>query len=315
MWRPPSSDGVRGARHGLTRDHRGSASLQLPVDLARVVAGRERGGLPRPQREQLAVVAPRGLGAEHPGEPVLGGKRRDEAARLDRAHGTVRDAAGQSPAHRPCQHGAGVDRRRDRLPVRVRHDRLTGAKERRAHLDPRRPQRERRRDPAPVCDPARGDHRCINGIHHLRHQRERADERPLGSIRGTTPDARPPRHRSRRWRRRRPRPEPRASATVVAVPMTRMPRSCAPSITSAGGTPNTTLSTAGAAAITASSCSSIGGRKAAGGGRHRTPAASYSGARASRYGPRSTSAGRHLVPGRQPEVHGERLAPSGREGR
>ena len=49
--------------------------------------------------------------------------------RLDRAHRAVRDAAGQPPAHRPRQHGAGVGGRGDRPPVRLGRRGLAGAQE------------------------------------------------------------------------------------------------------------------------------------------------------------------------------------------
>ena len=56
-----------------------------------------------------------------------------------------------------------------------------------------------------------------------------------------------------------------ASSTEVAVPTRRMPRARALSTTSADGTPNTKLDTAGRASSTASHCSANEGRYSAGG--------------------------------------------------
>ena len=95
----------------------------------------------------------------------------------------IRDAARQPSAHRPRQHRAGVGGRGDRLHD-ARRWRRTDVVRRKAvpTWHTRRAERERRRHPAPIGDPARRDDRARDGVDHLRHERERADERALRGL-------------------------------------------------------------------------------------------------------------------------------------
>ena len=72
-------------------------------------------------------------------------------------------------------------RRADGRAVRVVRRRLLRAQERRAHLHAGRAERQCGRDPAPIGDPAGGDHGHRHRVDDLRNQRDRADERLLGS--------------------------------------------------------------------------------------------------------------------------------------
>src|SRR5690606_24334966 len=102
----------RGERR-FTRDERSETGRELGVDVGDLGVSRERRGLPRPEREELSLVALRGLRAEGAGGPVLRRERGDRIRVLDVTHGAVRDAAGQSAAHRTREHGAVVGGRAD----------------------------------------------------------------------------------------------------------------------------------------------------------------------------------------------------------
>ena len=223
---PVGSRRVRGSSPtGLTRVSAGRPPAARGTPRARL-AGRERRRLPGPQRQQVAVAAAGRLGAEDPGQPVLRRERRDDAARLDRAHRTIRDAARQPPAHRPRQDGAGVAPRR-RSPAGARRSPRTGASAGTPYppATPDAPSAKAAATPRRSAIPPAAMHRHADSVDDLRNQREGADERvarrgrrndtrcpaasaPLATIASTPASS-----------------SATASATVVAVPMMRMPRS------------------------------------------------------------------------------------------
>ena len=163
------------------------------------------------------------LGAEPPGEPVLRRERGDQPRGLDVAQGAIRDAAGKPPliarvstvpvsaapaiACRCASVAADCRVRRNAVPTWT-----PAAPSANAAATPRRSAMP----PAAITG-------APNSVDHLRHSekcRRATAQRAAGTRRGGPP---PPR-RSPRSRPRLPRRARPASATVVAVPMTRMPR-------------------------------------------------------------------------------------------
>ena len=94
--------------------------------------------------------------------------------RADLAHHPVGDPARRTPGHDIGDDGGIVAGLRQRHARRRGHLGFRAAQIGGADLHARRPQRERRRDAAPVGDAAGRDHRHLHGIHHLRHQRKGA---------------------------------------------------------------------------------------------------------------------------------------------
>ena len=285
------------------------ARLQLGED----VVPRRRGSRARPTAPPTATrsrrrrVAPASA-RNSPVSQFCAGNGRDDArssrSRASRGSGCRAPAGRSSPASARCR-----CRRRPAIARRCASVAADWRVRRNAvpTCTPDGAERERGGDAAPVGDPARRDHRHAHRVDDLRHERDRADERLLGrpqerdAVTGRLGAARDDRVHAAAS-------SATASATVVAVPMTRMPRLCAARDERLGRAHRRRRSdAAGAASITAVELRVDVGQERERRRRAAQCPARRTAGRGPRWrAPRSTSRRRDLVARRQPEVDRER---------
>ena len=162
----------------------------------------------------------------------------------------VADRAGWTAGEGRRDLRVGLDRAEQRLPVAGRRPRLTGEHEPRADLRSACAERECCGESAAVGDAAGRDHRHRHGVDHLRHERERPDERQLpdtSNVERCPPASAP-------WAITKSTPASAtrtASSTVVTIAPT-----IAPQPANRDGSPSAKVSTGTPAARQSSTCSS-----------------------------------------------------------